>query len=104
MAITNKRLCSGTLSDSNVTLYTAPSGTGAIAIIKSLTLCNTGAVAVTVTLKMDSIAIYSEYSLDAHETISIQNIDQILEASELIEGLASAAASIKYYISGKEIT
>lgn len=104
MAITNKRLCSGTLSDSNATIYTAPSEAGAIAIVKSLTLCNAGAAAVTVTLKLDTIAIYSEYSLDAHETISIQDIDQILEASELIEGLASAADSIKYYLSGKEIT
>lgn len=104
MAITSKRLCHGTLTDSNATLYTAPSGAGAKTIIKGLALCNAGAVAVTVTLKLAGTAIYSEHSLEAHESITIGQLDQILEAGELIEGLASAAASIKYYITGKELT
>lgn len=104
MAITNKRLAAGTLSDSNATLYTAPSGSGDYAIVKSLLLCNTTAGAVTVTLKLDGVEIMSGKSLAANETYPLSGLDQIIEASELIEGSASAAASVKYYISGREVT
>jgi len=104
MAAINKRLASGTLSDTNATLYTAPSASGAITVIKSLTLCNIAATAVTVTLKLDGTEIISGKSLAANETYMLSQMDQIIEAGDLIEGLASAAAAIKYYISGKEIT
>ena len=102
MAIVTKRLCHGVLTDSNATLYTVP--TGGKAIVKSLALCNAGAAAVTVTLKLGGVALYSEYSIDSKETVVIGQLDQVLDSAELIEGLASAATSISYHISGKEIT
>lgn len=104
MAVINKRLASGTLSDTNGTLYTAPSAAGAITIVKSLILCNTAATAVTITIKLGGIEILSGKGLAANETYILSQIDQVIEANELIEGLASAASAIKYYLSGKEVT
>lgn len=104
MAAVSKRLAAGTLSDSNGTLYAAPSATGAITIVKSLILCNTTAGAVTVTLKLNGTEIYSGKSLAANETLPVTGLDQVIGASEIIDGSASAASAVKYYISGKEVT
>jgi hypothetical protein len=104
VATVSKRLCSGTLTASNATLYTAPSSSGNYAIIKSIMLCNTSAVAVSVTLKFDGIAVISTHVIAAYDTLILTISDQILEASELIEGLASTTSVITYYISGKEVT
>ena len=99
--VTNKRLCAGTLSNANATLYAVPADT--MTIVKALTLCNASASAATVTLKLDGVAILFEHSLDANEYLHIPQVDQILEAADLIEGLSGTDAVIKYYISGKEI-
>jgi hypothetical protein len=99
--ITNKRICSGTLSDSNATLYTAPSTSGLITVIKSISLCNKTAGAVTVTIKLDGLEIICDHTIAAYDTYPFK-IDQIIEATELIEGSASAAASVTYYISGRD--
>lgn len=104
MTTTDKKLCSGTLSESNATLYTAPASVGNYAIIKAVTLCNKTAAAATVTLKFDGIEIVAGHSIVAYDTITIPFIDQILDAGELIEGLSDTAAAINYYISGKEVT
>lgn len=100
---TDKRLCAGALSDSNATLYTAPSGVGDYVIIKAVTLCNTTAGAVAATLKFNGIAVVSTFPVLAYDTITIPFIDQIIEASEVIEGSCGTASAINYYISGKEI-
>lgn len=104
MAIVDKRLCAGTLTDSNATLYTAPSSSGAITIVKALTLCNKTASSATVTIKFDGIEILSTHSIAASDTVIIPFMDQILEASEIIEGSSGTASAINYYISGKEVT
>jgi len=104
MAAINKRLCSGTLPGSNGTLYTAPSASGAITIVKSLILCNTTGGAVTVTIKLAGVEIISGKSLAANETYPLTGLDQIVGASELIEGSAGSASAVTYYLSGKEVT
>lgn len=103
MATTDKRLCAGTLTDANATLYTATAGVGDYAIIKAVTLCNKTASAATVTIKFDGVEVIAGYTLLANDTITIPFIDQIIEASELIEGSSGTASAINYYISGKEI-
>ena len=100
--VTDKRLCKGTLSDSNATLYTAPASTKTI--VKSLSLCNITSGAITLTLKLAGTELYSGYSLAANSSVNIQCLDQIILTTELIEGSASATDSITYYISGKEVT
>jgi hypothetical protein len=104
MATVDKRLCSGTLSATNATLYTAPSTAGSFVVIKAITLCNKTASMATVTLKLDGIEVVAAYPIEARDTITIPFIDHILEASELIEGLAGTASAINYYISGKEVS
>ena len=104
MAVVDKKLAHGTLGDTNATLYTSPSGAGAYTIIKAVTLCNTTAGSVSLTLKFDGIEVMATYALGPYATVSIPFIDQIIEAGELIEGSASAAASINYYISGKQVS
>lgn len=100
--ITDKRLGKGTLAATNGTLYTVPASTKTI--VKSVMLCNTGAAAATLALKLAGVEIFAGHSLVANSSLTIQNLDQILEAGELIEGSASAADTVRYYLSGKEIT
>jgi len=100
---TDKRLCSGTLSDSNATLYTAPSGVGDYVIIKAVTLCNKTASAATVTIKLDGVEVIGGYTVLGNDTITIPFMDQIIEASEIIEGSSGTASAVNYYISGKTI-
>jgi len=102
MAVTDKRLCKGTLSDSNATLYTVPAST--MALVKAITVCNKTNVTVTFTIKFASTEVIHTHNLRAYDTLTIPFLDQILNTGELIEGLASSAASIDYYISGKEVT
>lgn len=102
MAIVDKRLCSGTLSGSEATLYTVPAGT--YTIIKALTLCNKTSAAVPATLSLDGIEVICQHDIAAYDTITIPFMDQILEAGELIQGSAESASAINYYISGKEVS
>lgn len=102
MAINNKRLASGTLSNANATLYTVPASTKTI--IKSISLCNTSASPATITLSLNGIYVFSAYSLAANSYLHIPQFDQIIDATELFEGLSGTDAVIDYYISGKEIT
>lgn len=104
MATTDKRLCSGTLADSNATLYTAPASAGAYVIIKAVTLCNKTAIDATATLKFDGVEVVCGFTVLANDTVTIPFIDQIIEASEIIEGSSGTASAVNYYISGKEIT
>jgi len=104
MAVINKRLCSGTLTAENATLYTAPATVGSYVIIKAVTICNKTASIATATLKFDGIEIVCAYTLLAYETVTIPFIDQIIEASEIIEGSSGTATAVNYYISGKEVT
>jgi hypothetical protein len=101
--VTEKRLCKGTLSDSNATLYTAPSGTGDYTVIIGVTLCNTTASGATVTIKFAGTDVICGYTLLAYDTITVEFISQILQESELIEGSSGTASAINYYISGKEV-
>jgi len=104
MAITNKRLCANTLTAANATLYTAPVTAGNYTVIKSITLCNKTSANHTVNLKFNGIDVIFGHTILANDTITVPFIDQIIEASELIEGSADAVDSITYYISGKEVT
>ena len=101
-ATVDMRLGKGTLTDSNATLYTVPAATKTI--IKALTLCNITASAATVSISFASISVIYTYTLLAYDTITIPFFDQIIEATEVIEGSASSSSAITYYMSGKQIT
>jgi len=102
MPVVDTRICKGSLTDSNATLYTSPSGTKTL--VKSLILCNSSAAAVTVTLKLAGTDILAGQSIAANDYLSFSVLDQLIDATELIEGLASVTGVIRYYISGKQIS
>lgn len=101
MATVDTRICKGTLTDANATLYTSPAGTKTL--LKSLIICNTSAAAVTVTIKLAGTEILAGESIDANSHIALSIVDQLIEATELIEGSASTASDVTYYMTGKQI-
>lgn len=100
-AIVTKRLAAGAFAYTVQTLYTAP--VGATTIVKSLTLCNTGDANCGVTLLLAGTPILHEYILEAHDTLTVPVIDQVIHSGETITGDCDIDASISFYISGKEI-
>ena len=99
MAYENKRLYGGTLATSAANLYTVPNAKRTV--VKTISLCNRTANAVTATLKLGSQYFLSEYSVDAHDTIVLSPMDHILAAAEIINGNASAASALDIIVSGR---
>jgi len=102
MGVVDKRLGKGTLTTSNATLYTVPSST--TTYVKAVNICNISGSSATVTLKFAGTEIMKGQTIEANNSLAIPFYDQILSATELIEGLASAGSAITYYISGKEVS
>jgi hypothetical protein len=101
MATTAKVLARGTLTDANATLYTVPAATKAV--VTNIALCNTGAAANDVTLELDGVLIFDDVEVAVGTTIFV-DLRQVLDANDLIEGLASTTAEVTYHISGVEIS
>jgi hypothetical protein len=105
-----KRLYWGQLSGSDAALYTAPSaptkGPPGKVRVDSIWLCNTDTAACTVTLQIRTGAsaatthILSAYSVAANTSIVLNNLDFIMEAAEIISGLAGTASKMNVRISG----
>lgn len=102
MARTAKRLCKGTLTNANATLYTVPASTKTTII--AITLCNKSSSDVTATIKFAGINIVGTHTISAYDTLIIpfKDAPQLMDASELIEGLAGTTSVVDYYISGVE--
>ena len=100
MATTAKVLGRGTLTDSSATLYTVPSATKAI--ISNIVLCNTSASARTVDLELDGVMLADGLAIAGASTVVI-DLRQVLDAADLIEGVASVTSEVTYHISGVEI-
>jgi hypothetical protein len=99
--ITDKRLCKGTLTNVNATIYTVPAST--TTYVKSLNICNKTAVADVVTLKFAGTEILYQHTIAAFDSLAVPFFDQILDETELIEAQAGANSSLTYYISGREV-
>jgi hypothetical protein len=100
MATTPKVLGRGTLTDSSATLYTVPAATKAI--ITNIVFCNTDANSHTVTLELDGVDITKDLAIPAKTTITI-DLRQVLDAADLIEGVASTTSVVTFHISGVEV-
>lgn len=112
MATTNRRIIAGSqLTTDAVAYYTAPRGTRCV--IKRLSLTNTSAGPVTVTIYL----VPSQYSAAADNTLTsarslaagetwdcLSAEGHVIEAGGTVEALASAGASITIIGSGMEIT
>jgi hypothetical protein len=99
MATTSKALARGAFATSSATLYTVPSAT--TAIVTNIVIANTAGSAGTFTLSLAGISMATTVSVAANSITTI-DLKQVLAASEVIAGQASAT-TITYHISGVEI-
>lgn len=95
-----KRLARTALTTSEATLYTTPASTNAV--VTNIVLTNTTVTSASVTIKFGTIEVLSNVSVSANGALAI-DIRQVLEATEIITGVASAAG-IKCHISGMEVS
>jgi hypothetical protein len=87
MATTSKALFRGAASTSNTTLYTVPSAT--TTIVTNIVVSNTAASAATFDLSLDGVQIFNDAPVEANSSAFL-DLKQVLVATDLIEGLASA--------------
>jgi hypothetical protein len=99
MATTSKALFRGAASTSNTTLYTVPSAT--TTIVTNIVVSNTAASAATFDLSLDGVQIFNDAPIEANSS-AFFDLKQVLVATDLIEGLASAT-SVNFHISGVEV-
>lgn len=100
MATTAKVLARGTLTDANATLYTVPSATKAV--ITNIVFCNTDSTSKTIDLELDGVYLAKGLTIAGATTVTI-DLKQVIDAADLIEGLASVTSVVTYHISGVEI-
>ena len=99
MATTSKALFRGAASTSNTTLYTVPSAT--TTIVTNIVVSNTAASAATFDLSLDAVQIFNDAPVEANSSAFL-DLKQVLVATDLIEGLASAV-TVNFHISGVEV-
>lgn len=100
MANTPKVLFRGAASTSNTTLYTVPSAT--TTVVTNILVSNTSGSNATFTLKLDGVDILTSAAISAN-SIATFDLKQVISATDLIEGSASAT-TVNFHISGMEIT
>jgi hypothetical protein len=100
MATTSKALFRGAAATSNTTLYTVPSAT--TTVVTNIVVANTAASAATFDLSLDGVEVFKDAALAANSTATF-DLKQVLVATDLIEGLASAI-TVNFHISGVEIS
>jgi hypothetical protein len=99
MATVSKALFRGAASTSNATLYTTPSAT--TTIVTNIVVSNTAASAATFDMSLDGVQIFNDAAIAANSS-AFFDLKQVLVATDLIEGSASAV-TINFHISGVEV-
>lgn len=99
MTTSAKVLFRGAAETTNTTLYTTPAAT--TAIVTNILVSNTAASAATFDLSLDGVKIFDDAALAANSTVLL-DLKQVLQASDLISGLASAV-TVNFHISGVEV-
>lgn len=99
MATTSKALARGAFATSSATLYTVPSAT--TVVVTNIVIANTAGSAGTFTLSLAGTSMATTVAVAANSITTI-DLKQVLAASEVIAGQASAT-TITYHISGVEI-
>jgi hypothetical protein len=100
MATTSKALARTAAATSNTTLYTVPAAT--TTVVTNIVVANTAASAATFDLSLDGVEVFKDAALAANSTATF-DLKQVLVATDLIEGLASAV-TVNFHISGVEIS
>lgn len=99
MAILQAVLYRGAAPTSNTTLYTVPGDH--YAIVTNIVVTNTSSASINATISLDGVEIIAESPVPGNDSI-VFDIRQVLEAAELIEGLASSSG-LNFHISGVEV-
>lgn len=99
MATVTKALFRGAAATSNTTLYTTPSAT--TTIVTNIVVSNTAATSATFDLSLDGVQIFNDAAIAANSS-AFFDLKQVLVATDLIEGLASAV-TVNFHISGVEV-
>ena len=100
MAVTPKILSRTAAAVSSTTLYTTPAAT--TTVVTEITVTNTSGGALTFTILLDGIELFSALSIAANTTTTY-SMKQVLKATKIIAGLASAT-DVNFFIAGVEIT
>jgi hypothetical protein len=100
MANTFKALFRGAAPTSSTTLYTVPPGT--TTLVSSLVVVNTASAVATFDMSFDSIQIANDVNIPGNDSLILE-LKQVLEASDVLAGLASAS-TVNFHISGLEIS
>jgi hypothetical protein len=99
MATTSKALFRGAATTGNATLYTVPSAT--TTVVTNIVVSNTAAASATFDMSLDGVQIFNDAAIAANSS-AFFDLKQVLVATDLIEGLASAV-TVNFHISGVEI-
>jgi hypothetical protein len=99
MATTTKALFRGAAATSSTTLYTVPSAT--TTVVTNIVVTNSAATAATFTLTLDAVDLFKDAAIAANTT-AMFDMKQVLAATKVIAGLASAT-TVRFHISGVEI-
>lgn len=100
MATTTKALFRGAATTTlTTTLYTVPSAT--TAVVTNIVITNTAATAATFDLALNGVKLADTVSIAA-DSITVIDLKQVINASQTIQGGASAA-TVNFHISGVEI-
>ena len=95
-----KKLARQTLATSEGTLYTVPASTNTV--VTNILLCNTTSSAITSTIKLATHDVLNTVSVAANGIFAL-DLRQVMDATEVISGSASAAG-LKVHISGTEVS
>lgn len=104
--MTTTRIGKGSLSTTLGDIDTAAVPAATLRVVKALTLCNNSTTAQTVSIDFAGTRVISSYTVPAignENTITIPFMDQVMLATERIQGLCSSSSTVNYYISGKEM-
>ena len=99
MATTTKALTRAAAATSSATLYTVPSAT--TTVVTNIVVTNSAATAATFTLTLDAVDLFKDAAIAANTT-AMFDMKQVLAATKVIAGLASAT-TVRFHISGVEI-
>jgi hypothetical protein len=99
MATTSKELFRGAATTSSATLYTVPAST--TTVVTNIIITNTAGSAATFDLSLGGVQLANDVAIAANSIASF-DLKQVLDATDIIAGLASAT-TVNFHISGVEI-
>ena len=100
MATVTKALARTAAATTSTTLYTVPAST--TAVVSNIVVTNSAASSATFTITFDGIDVFTTTTIAANTT-AMFDIKQVLDATKIIAGFASAT-TVRFHISGVEIS